>query len=401
MTTKFRVLCAAALLTGTMWLAGCNHYVCGTTFGSSSCASGGNGLSQGSGGNGLNQTVMVYFMDDATGQMALESLNYNNNQTYGGIGGFVSPTFTGASGADGGLVVVSKKYLYVPFSNGAVFGFAIDSSSGALTPIVGTSGSSPFTSPSGGSAVVGHPAGSYLYVGGAGGVTAFTVNSDGSLSPVSGSPFSTGGVTPLQMSIDGAGKFLYALDGASLTAFSIASDGSLAMVAGSPFPFSMLQLEPDKAGAFMVGITEQTGANGGAGDPTVYVFSIGASGALTQSSKVTTVNPPAYMQVDAGGGFVYTFNQTVFGALAPSQPMEGFALQSGVLSALPSTSFAQLDASMGKLDQAGLYIFAEAQIPNSDIGGTFVYGINTDGSLSNTLPHAGTPSSGYAVTDEP
>ena len=401
MTMKVRALCVATVLAATMWLAGCGHYTCGATFGASSCSGGGSGLSSSGSGNGLTQTVFVYFMNDGSGEMALEALNLNNNQTFDGIGGFVTPSFTGASGSDGGVVVVSKKYLYVPFANGAVFGFTIDSSSGALTPIAGTGGSSPFTSPSGGSAVVAHPAGSFLYVGGAGGVTAFTVNSDGSLSEVAGSPFSTGGVTPIQMSIDGAGKFLYALDGASLTVFSIESDGSLVMAVGSPFPFSMLQIEPDKSGTFMVGITGQTGATGGAGDPTVYVFSIGSSGVLTQTSNVTTVNPPAYMQVDAGGGFVYTFNQTAFGATAPSQPMEGFSLASGILTALPSTSFSQLDAAMGKLDQAGLYIFADAQIPSTDVGGTFVYGINSDGSLSNTLPHAGTPSTSYAVTDEP
>jgi len=407
MTMKVRVLFVATVLSATMWLAGCGHYNCGTTFGASSCSGGGSGISS-NGGNSLTQTVMVYFMVDGagqnnTGQMVLEALNLNNNQIYDGIGGFVSPDFTGSEGlGDGGVVVVSKKYLYVPFSNGAVFGFAINSSSGDLTPITGTGGASPFTSPSGGTSVIGHPNGSFLYVGGSGGVSAFTVNSDGSLSSISGSPFTSGGVTPFQLSIDGAGKFLYALDGASLSVFSIQSTGGLTLVPGSPFPFSMAQIEPDKSGTFMVGITAQTAADtGGAGDPTVYLFSIGSSGVLTQTATVTTVNPPNYMQVDAGAGFVYTFNQTAFGTTAPSQPMEGFTLSSGTLTALPSTSFAQLDAAMGKLDQAGLYIFAVAQIPSTDVGGTFVYGINTDGSLSNTIGHAGTPSESYAVTDEP
>jgi len=404
MSMKVRALCVATVLAATLSLAGCGHYTCGATFGSSSCSGGGGGIG-GGGGGGLSQTVLVYFMVDGagqtqTGQMALEALNLNNNQIYDGIGGFVSPDFTGAGGSDGGVVVVGKKYLYVPFSNGAVFSFAINSSSGALTPITGTGGTSPFTSASGGTSVVAHPSGSFLYVGGSGGVSAFTVNQDGSLTPI-GSPYSTGGVTPFQMSIDGAGKYLYALDGASLSVFGIQSNGSLALVSGSPFPFSMMQIEPDKSGAFMVGITGQTAANSGVGDPTVYVFSVGSTGVLTQTNKITTVNPPAFMQVDAGGSFVYTFNQTDFGATAPSQPMEGFSLSSGTLTALPATSFSQLDAAMGKIDQAGLYIFAAAQIPSTDIGGTFVYGINNDGSLSNTIGHAGTPSASYAVTDEP
>ena len=404
MAMKLRALCVAILAASTMWLAGCGHYTCGTTFGNSSCSGGGSGIS-GGGGNGLSQTVLVYFMVDGagqnqTGEMALEALNLNNNQTFNGIGAFTTPDFTGSGGIDGGVVIVAKKYLYVPFENGAIFAFSIDAASGNLTPISGTAGSSPFTAAGGGSSSVAHPSGSFLYVGGAGGVSAFTINPDGSLTAL-GSPVSTGGITPFQLSIDGAGKFLYALDGASLSVFSIQSNGSLALVTGSPFPFSMLQLEPDKTGTFMLGITALTGASGGAGDPTVYVFSVGASGTLTQTSKITTVNPPAFMQVDPVGGFVYTFNQTSFGSAAPSQPMEGFSFSSGTLTALPSTSFSQLDAGMGRIDQAGLYIFALAQEPSTDISGTFVYGINNDGSLSNTLPHAGAPSGSFGVTDEP
>ncbi len=45
MTTRVRALFAVvALLPATIWLAGCDHYVCKTTFGNASCSSSGSGL---------------------------------------------------------------------------------------------------------------------------------------------------------------------------------------------------------------------------------------------------------------------------------------------------------------------------------------------------------------------
>jgi hypothetical protein len=110
------------------------------------------------------------------------------------------------------------------------------------------------------------------------------------------------------------------------------------------------------------------------------------------------------MTVSPNGKFVYTFNAD---DTLPSNPildpMEGYALSSaGGLTPVSGSPFLALTASIGKFDQSGLYMFAEASIPNSTISGTFAYGADTSlGGLTSTLAHAGTPSTTFAVTDEP
>ena len=83
--------------------------------------------------------------------------------------------------------------------------------------------------------------GKHLFVSnnGSSNVAAFTINSDGTLSGVSGSPFSTGtGTNPRGIAVDRSGKFLYVANYSTdnVAAFAINSDGSLAAVSGSPFP---------------------------------------------------------------------------------------------------------------------------------------------------------------------
>jgi hypothetical protein len=214
MTMKVRALQIAVVLVGTIWLAGCNHYVCSTTFGASSCTPSGGGIGQG-GNGGSTQTAFIYFMDNnATqggfpGQMAAEGVNVSNSGTFAPISSFASPTFTGATGVGSGMVIVDKKYLYMPFTGGLLFGYSIDPGSGALTGLL----NSPYTI-SGGTSIVADPKGRFIFVGDSSGISTFIVNADGSLGANAQSPFSTGGITPVTMTTDGTGKFLYVADGA-------------------------------------------------------------------------------------------------------------------------------------------------------------------------------------------
>src|SRR5947207_1709465 len=128
MAMKVRVLFVAVVVAATMWLGGCGHYTCGTTFGNASCTPSGGGLDQGTGGNNnIGVTAFVYFMDDTAEEMAVEGLNVNNSQTFAPVSTFVSPLFppTGL-GVNGGIAIVDKNYLYMPFLNGALYGFSID-----------------------------------------------------------------------------------------------------------------------------------------------------------------------------------------------------------------------------------------------------------------------------------
>jgi hypothetical protein len=84
-----------------------------------------------------------------------------------------------------------------------------------------------------------------------------------------------------------------------------------------------------------------------------------------------------------------------------NDPMEGFAFSTGTLTELGTSPFAGLDASVGKFDQSGQYIFAIASVPNSSLAGEYAYAVDASGAVTSNLAHAGAVNAGYAVTDEP
>jgi 6-phosphogluconolactonase (cycloisomerase 2 family) len=119
-------------------------------------------------------------------------------------------------------------------------------SAGTLTPVPG----SPF--PTGGTGGVCfdigstrtiHPSGGRLYATnfGSGNVSGFNIANDGSLTPVPGSPFpmSAGG-NPIGVAASANGQFLFVgrdffPPGTGIDVFQINADGSLTLVPGSPF----------------------------------------------------------------------------------------------------------------------------------------------------------------------
>jgi 6-phosphogluconolactonase (cycloisomerase 2 family) len=392
MAMKVRVLFVAVVVAATMWLGGCGHYTCGTTFGNASCTPSGGGLDQGTGGNNnIGVTAFVYFMDDTAEQMAVEGLNVNNSQTFAPVSTFVSPLFppTGL-GVNGGIAIVDKNYLYMPFQNGALYGFSIDAPTGALTqvpnPVLTLTGT--------GQTIAADPNGAVLFVGGSAGISTFTINAnDGSLTAVATTP--TVGL-PTQITTDGMGKYVYALTGSTITAFTYTSSGVLGPVTGSPFSIGMAQIAGEASGKFLLGITP------GAIDNHIYVFSIAAGGGLSVfGSPVPTLASPVYLAVSPNGKFVYTFEQTFDGVTNVNEPMEGFAFSTGVLTELGTSPFTGLDANVGKFDQSGQYIFAIASVPNSSFAGEYAYAVDASGAVTSNLAHAGAPNAGYAVTDEP
>jgi 6-phosphogluconolactonase len=100
------------------------------------------------------------------------------------------------------LMATTGNFLYVSNAgDGTVSGYRIDSTSGVLSPLAG----SPFALPA--ASLVADPSGKFLYGAGGAGIFAFTINADGSLTPVSGSPFPAAGPTVLtivQMPSSGA-----------------------------------------------------------------------------------------------------------------------------------------------------------------------------------------------------
>jgi 6-phosphogluconolactonase len=131
----------------------------------------------------------------------------------------------------------SGRFLYAadPADN-KIFGFAIQSN-GSLTAING----SPFPAGTQPSAVAADPQGALLFAAntGSNNVSAYVIDSNsGALGQVSGSPFATGGQGPSGLAVDANTTVLYVTEQTThdIAALAIRSDGTLTPIAGSPFP---------------------------------------------------------------------------------------------------------------------------------------------------------------------
>jgi 6-phosphogluconolactonase (cycloisomerase 2 family) len=136
------------------------------------------------------------------------------------------------------------QFVYMANYAGSISAFTINSATGGLTTVSG----SPFPTPppippnnySGVNSVTVDPTGKFVYaaLNGANAIPAYTINSStGALTPVIGSPFTAGSV-PYTVRVDPSGRFVYAvnLDSDNISAYSINSaSGALTPIAGSPF----------------------------------------------------------------------------------------------------------------------------------------------------------------------
>lgn len=110
-------------------------------------------------------------------------------------------------------------------------------------------------------------------------VSVFNVAADGSLTPVSGSPFTVpgAGAEPDALAFSPSGALLAIADreGSDITVFAVGAGGALTPVSGSPFKAS----EAPASIAFNPSGTLLATANA---DSTVSLFTVGSGGALTQ-----------------------------------------------------------------------------------------------------------------------
>jgi len=280
----------------------------------------------------------------------------------------------------------SKNFLYVANStSNAVSGFALDHTTGDLTPVgaalgptpVGTNpvsvgvnsggqflfvlnqgstnisvlsidgtrglvtqiGGSPFPVPAGPQSMVVSPTAAFLYVshGASGTISAYSISSSGALTPIAGT---TPGGTITGLTIDPKGQFLYAADSAGnqVFAFSVQSSGALTPVGGSPFAAGTqpVAVAVDSTSSFLYS------ANEGSNDVSAFKIS---SGALTQvsgspyataGSGVVTAAQPVALTVDATNAFLYVANQG-------SRSIAAFTITatSGALTAVTNAPFGQ------------------------------------------------------------
>jgi 6-phosphogluconolactonase (cycloisomerase 2 family) len=261
------------------------------------------------------------------------------NQTTGAlsaIGSPVSTGFTTGMAFPDIAVDAASAHLYIASAgDGKVAGFAIDQSTGALTPLAG----SPYPAGAGASAIPAFsPNGKYLYVmdSTANAVSGYTIGSDGSLAPMA-STFATG-QDPTWISFTPDGKWAYVSDSSGadeLSLFSVnATTGALtALAPPAKEPEEHPQdLTVDASGTHLY-VPVANGNTAGAID--VYTIS-DADGSLTFVG--TTGAPagvtPVFLDIVPNGKFAYV-------ASKGGAEVYGYSIDatSGALTKLPKSPY--------------------------------------------------------------
>jgi len=209
------------------------------------------------------------------------------------------------------------KFVYVANSGssstatgGSVSSYAIDPTTGALSPLPG----SPFTAGSGPSSVAVDPSNKFLYVANklSNNVSAFTVDGNtGALTAITGSPFAAGSA-PVALAVDPLGKFVYVVNQNSnnLSVYTLNSQtGVLTPISGSPFPtgISPNSVAADPLGRFVYVTNFVFPQMVGPGYSDLSAYSIDrTAGALNPvSGSPFGVNGPVHSTVDPSGKFLY------------------------------------------------------------------------------------------------
>jgi 6-phosphogluconolactonase (cycloisomerase 2 family) len=289
------------------------------------------------------------------------------------------------------------RFAYVVNSiSGSLSGYAISSTTGALTELTG----SPLAIPGAVSlrqALI-DPSGSFLYVidSGANKLYAYKINqSAGGVNVVSGSPFATGN-TPVSMTFDYTGTYLYVANSAdnTISAYTLTiATGELAAMTGSPFGISGVDPSPRQilaSGPFLFAVNFNTNS--------VNVFSIGTGTGvlheLSNGSPYATDTGPYSLAIDPTGSVLYTANTGP--ASAGSITAFTLDLSSGVLTPVAGNPFAIPVINNITIDSKSKYLF----VPET--AGVAVYPIVNRAVGGLSAPVAGSPfatgTNPYSVT---
>lgn len=247
------------------------------------------------------------------------------------------------------------KFLYAAdFGLNQISAFSVNSD-GSLSPLLGT----PFPAGNGPVSVVAHPTADYLYVSnqGSGEVIVFVI--DPELTSSSSVAINN---APLFGAITSDGTRFYQTVSAlaQIAGFSVsATNGSLTPIGGSPFStgFFPRTITIDPAGKFLY-VTISSSSMGTS--TSVYGYSIdAASGGLTAipGSPFTAGENPVSAAVDASGRFLFVANNA---NTANGNSVSAFSIDpnSGVLTAVPGSPFgASPFPSFVAADPSGQYVY--------------------------------------------
>lgn len=260
-------------------------------------------------------------------------------------------------------------------NNNAIDAFAVNSSDGALTAIAG----SPFSL----GALPGTPAGvvefgNDLYVGDTNGtIAAFNIASSGSLTALAGSPFSAG-VAPENLVVYNPGSIhaLYAADfaGGGIWGFTIDSDGALAPVPGSP-----IATPPNSApAAIAVNWTTIYVALSGLNE--IAAYSVDGSGALAPV-------PGSPFMAGRGPASLVSYNSFLYALNGMDHTISAYSVDqnTGFLTAVPGSPFPAGTAVAGLSNGYDGVLYAPDTQSNS------ILAFSVDGSTGRLAPLAGSP----------
>lgn len=388
--------------------------------------------SSGGGGGGSNNatpTAFVYAVDQtggANGTGANGTIDgydlSNSNTSFLPLSGYNAPPIP-PSDPGAGMVVVNKQFIYAIFElTGELAGWSINSSTGALTALSGFPIAVSFNLPiaPGQFQMTTDPGGNYLFVSDSGDTEIFvySINSStGALTPAVGSPFDVPSIEPGNITTDGLGRFLYvSLDsahaGGSFEAFSIGSGGVLTFIPGSFVSTTgAWQLQGDASGKYLIGTSGNSLSVSGADDLHLYVFSINQSSGIASpaaGSPVSTLFSPftiAMQPASSNGEFVYSFGpndtDTAYNGI------EGFQLNptTGVLTELSLSPFSSglTLGWWGQFDQSGsnLLVYNGGTASSGTVVQLAPLQVSSSGALTELIPAVTLTTSGYWVVTDP
>lgn len=248
-----------------------------------------------------------------------------------------------------------NRFLFVAdISAGMLHVYAIDGTSGSLAEV----SPSPYPVPSSAPtyapepvAIAVDPSGTHIYVVGQGNnlVDAYTLSSTGVLTPVAGSPFSTGNLGPAYTIGNGiltnaAGTSLYVQDVYNLYVFSIdAATGALKLQQTIAGPSSGFGLALDPAGAYIYAV--------GSGNNFIQAYAInGTTGLLTlsKSSSMLEQNGAYTITVAPSGKFAYT--------IEANNLLVSYAVQNGQFTPV-GTAFAGVNGMQIGIDPTSSFVY--------------------------------------------
>jgi len=275
-------------------------------------------------------------------------------------------------------------------NEGTLTAYSINSSSGALTGSVGSSLVLPTSPPFGGiSQIATDPSGAFLFLLDYSGVYAYSIDrKTGVLTAVAGSPFEAGSI-PISLAFDASGTHLYVAGYSGVVApvtgvissYSVNSSGGLVPLATYTVPGGLDTVVAAGNHLYVAGFYTNS----------ITVFSIGATGELTQSlpgSPVAMDNLPFSMVTDPSGSVLYTANYGLPTATEPALgSISAFTIDSstGALSAVAGSPFSTgTDPSAVSVDPTDRFVY----VVNYGSATLSEFDLDSTGSLT---PLAGSP----------